>query len=66
VEPVEHLRRLGASTDASWYALEGEPASPIERYVLSTSASREVCNRPERRFGPAGPHGFRSAARAGS
>lgn len=43
----ELLQRRSADADASWYAVEGERASAIERYVLSTPYSREVCNRPE-------------------
>lgn len=51
MERPESLRRVvapaGASADASWYAIEGEHESVIERYVLSTGPSREICNRPE-------------------
>jgi hypothetical protein len=47
VEHPESLRGLSASADASWYAIEGEHQSSVERYVLSTAPSREICNRPE-------------------
>lgn len=32
---------------AAWYALQGEPDCPTERYVLSTPQTRAICNKPE-------------------
>jgi len=44
---MQYLERIRRSAAASWYAIGGDHAGPVERYVLSTAGSREVCNRPE-------------------
>ena len=44
---MQYLERVGCTTEASWYAIEGDHQGPIERYVVSTEATRGVCSRPE-------------------
>ena len=44
---MQVLERLSLAPEASWYALRGEHQRRVERYVVSTPQSREVCNRPE-------------------
>ena len=44
---MQVLERIRRSADASWYAVTGDHQGAIERYVVSTAGSREVCNRPE-------------------
>jgi hypothetical protein len=44
---MQYLTLLDRADDAVWYALEGDFASPVARYVVSTPETRELCNRPE-------------------
>jgi len=48
---MEHLVRLGQGphdlSQASWYALQGGGEVDIERYVVSTTGTRRICNQPE-------------------
>ena len=44
---MEQLRRLSATPDAAYYEIEGEHQGEVERYVVSTPQSRDICNRPE-------------------
>ena len=44
---MQILERQSISAGASWYSLTGEHQGQVERYVVSTPASREICNRSE-------------------
>ncbi|RME23610.1 MAG: hypothetical protein D6798_13190 [Deltaproteobacteria bacterium] len=44
---MQYLERIHRTDAASWYAIEGDHAGPVERYVLSTAGTRAICNRPE-------------------
>lgn len=44
---MQHLERLSAGPEAAWYAIRGDFEGRVSRYVVSTPASRDVCNRPE-------------------
>lgn len=44
MQVLESIRR---SANASWYAVRGDYEGQVERYVVSTPGSRDICNRPE-------------------
>ncbi len=44
---MQFLERVRRTSTASWYAIAGDHAGAVERYVVSTAGSRAVCNRPE-------------------
>lgn len=44
MQTLERVRRTSA---ASWYAIHGDHAGAVERYVVSTPGSRAIVNRPE-------------------
>ncbi len=44
---MQTLHRIRRTDGASWYAIEGDHAGPVERYVVSTAGTRAICNRPE-------------------
>jgi hypothetical protein len=44
---MQYLRRLSATTAASYYTIEGDFQTPVSRYIVSTPESRQVCNCPE-------------------
>ncbi len=47
VRSMQYLVRLSSSPAASFYAIRGDYQSPVQRYIVSTPFSREVCIRPE-------------------
>ena len=44
---MQTLHRIRRTDAASWYAIEGDHAGPVERFVVSTAGTRAICNRPE-------------------
>jgi hypothetical protein len=44
---MQVLRRLDVGPETSWYALRGDRKTALERYVVSTAPSRDICNQPE-------------------
>lgn len=44
---MQTLERLHATPAASWYAVRGDHAGPVERYVVSTAGGRAVTSRPD-------------------
>ena len=44
---MQHLTRLSAAQDAAWYQIGGDHAGRVDRYLVSTPASRAVSNKPE-------------------
>lgn len=44
---MQYLERVRRTSAASWYAIRGDHAGAVERYVVSTAGSRAVANRPE-------------------
>ena len=44
---MQTLERLDSNQEASWYRLVGDWQGRVERYVVSTPWSRQICNQPE-------------------
>lgn len=44
---MQYLELLSKCEEATWYALRGDYQRNVERYVVSTPSSRDVCNRAE-------------------
>jgi uracil phosphoribosyltransferase len=44
---MQYLERVRRNAQASWYAVGGDHGGPIDRYVVSTAGSRDICNRSE-------------------
>lgn len=44
---MQYLERIRRTSATSWYAIGGDHAGAVERYVVSTPGSRAIANRPE-------------------
>ncbi len=44
---MQTLSRVSSHEDAAYYAIGGDFQTAVERYVVSTPWSRDICNRPE-------------------
>ncbi|MBT3220853.1 MAG: hypothetical protein HN348_17350 [Proteobacteria bacterium] len=44
---MQYLTKLNSSTEAAYYSVGGEFASRVERYIVSTAETRDICNQPE-------------------
>jgi len=44
---MQYLRRISASPEACFYAIEGDYQTAVGRWIVSTPQSRDVCNQPE-------------------
>lgn len=44
---MQYLTKLNDSSDATFYAIQGDYASRVERYVVSTAETRAITNQPE-------------------
>jgi hypoxanthine-guanine phosphoribosyltransferase len=44
---MQFLTRVGGSESATYYEIGGDHDSPVNRYIVSTAETRELCNRPD-------------------